>query len=411
MKKKFTLTILTVLTVALFVGSATAQTLKNVSLKAVPIVESTDFSDEQNLPDKGATASCDAPTNLSVTFDATCSSATLTWSAPMNTVTLWDNSTGLAGDYANSGFNSAQYFDDEMIQADDFEFTETLTITTVRYKAFVNGTDNNPAERPAYVAIKFYDDNGGAPGNLIREHQLPGGPGSVGNNVRKVLPEPLELGPGRYWLSVYGIYEDVVADYRIFNQYIGNIENGNYPTHFTGFTLGVEEGEWGPAVDFFTNLADLVTSMFTLEGGVIETFSYNIYRNNEKIAGPVSDLSFVDNTIDYPVTYSYSVTTICNDGTESTKRTISNVGCGLGINNDEISSFTIAPNPATTTVKLSANNPFNTIEVVNFIGQTIMTQTNNTNETTLDVSNLSNGVYFIRIISDNGTSVKKFVKQ
>ena len=66
---------------------------------------------------------------------------------------------------------------------------------------------------------------------------------------------------------------------------------------------------------------------------------------------------------------------------------------------------------ATNTLTISSKSNFHTVEVVSFLGQTVLTQTNAGNAATIDVSNLTNGVYFVRIISDNGVDVKKFVKK
>lgn len=73
--------------------------------------------------------------------------------------------------------------------------------------------------------------------------------------------------------------------------------------------------------------------------------------------------------------------------------------------------FSILPNPATSNITISAGSNFHTVELVNFLGQTVSSQSNTGNTASLDVSSLTNGVYFVRITSNEGTDVKKFVKQ
>jgi hypothetical protein len=82
-----------------------------------------------------------------------------------------------------------------------------------------------------------------------------------------------------------------------------------------------------------------------------------------------------------------------------------------GIKDGEFASFSIGPNPAHQEITITANVLFHTIEVINFLGQTVVSQSNDKETATLDVVHLTNGIYFIRIVSENGTSVKKFVKQ
>jgi hypothetical protein len=75
------------------------------------------------------------------------------------------------------------------------------------------------------------------------------------------------------------------------------------------------------------------------------------------------------------------------------------------------SNFTIMPNPASNNIMITSGSSFNTVEVLSFLGQVVITQPNMGTSAKLDISNLTNGVYFVRIVSDSGTSVKKFVKQ
>jgi hypothetical protein len=83
----------------------------------------------------------------------------------------------------------------------------------------------------------------------------------------------------------------------------------------------------------------------------------------------------------------------------------------VGIKENAKTTFSIVPNPAHNNVTVSANYYFHTIEMVSFLGQTVLTQSNIGNTAKVDISDLANGVYFVRIISENGTKVQKFVKQ
>jgi len=73
-------------------------------------------------------------------------------------------------------------------------------------------------------------------------------------------------------------------------------------------------------------------------------------------------------------------------------------------------TFSIAPNPANDFIIIKAKGDFNNIEVLSFLGQVVLAQSNEGNSAKVDIANLTNGVYFVRITSDTGTSVQKFVK-
>ena len=73
------------------------------------------------------------------------------------------------------------------------------------------------------------------------------------------------------------------------------------------------------------------------------------------------------------------------------------------------STFSIYPNPATTVLNVNAEG-YNTLEIVNLLGQTVYTA-NATSNMQINVSNLNNGVYFVRMNGENGTATQKFIKK
>ena len=108
------------------------------------------------------------------------------------------------------------------------------------------------------------------------------------------------------------------------------------------------------------------------------------------------------------VEYKWTVVTICGSD-ESDPVEIKDTY--VGIDDIKFASFSIVPNPAQNDITISAGVNFNKVEIINFLGQTVISQTNDDQTVKIDVSNLTNGVYFVRIASENGMSVKKFVKQ
>ena len=53
---------------------------------------------------------------------------------------------------------------------------------------------------------------------------------------------------------------------------------------------------------------------------------------------------------------------------------------------------------------------FSTIEMVNVLGQVVYSA-NATSNMQINVSNLDNGVYFVRLNGANGTTTQKFIKK
>jgi len=76
--------------------------------------------------------------------------------------------------------------------------------------------------------------------------------------------------------------------------------------------------------------------------------------------------------------------------------------------------LSIYPNPASDfmTISLVAeSSDATTIYVINALGETVLTEQATSSNTTLITSNLTSGIYFIKVESKNASAIKKFIKQ
>lgn len=71
---------------------------------------------------------------------------------------------------------------------------------------------------------------------------------------------------------------------------------------------------------------------------------------------------------------------------------------------------TVYPNPVTHLLTISAVENLSTVEIYNTFGQLVKTQNTTNKELKLDVSSLTNGVYFARIYYGSGNSTIKIIK-
>lgn len=75
----------------------------------------------------------------------------------------------------------------------------------------------------------------------------------------------------------------------------------------------------------------------------------------------------------------------------------------------------IAPNPAKNNINVNVNNNINnkikSIELYDVKGRVLMTQMVNNSQTSLDISNYVNGVYFVKVSTDTGVSIEKIIKE
>lgn len=83
----------------------------------------------------------------------------------------------------------------------------------------------------------------------------------------------------------------------------------------------------------------------------------------------------------------------------------------LSTNDFDNSSFTFYPNPTDGIVQLSYNKSISGVIVNNLLGQVLLNKEVNSNQVEIDLSNLPNAVYLIRVNSENGSKVIKVVKK
>jgi len=81
----------------------------------------------------------------------------------------------------------------------------------------------------------------------------------------------------------------------------------------------------------------------------------------------------------------------------------------VGINEYNSSNYNIYPNPTSNQLTIDTELEISEITIIDITGKTIKTITTDFN--IVDVSNLTNGIYFIKIINKEGSITKKFVKQ
>jgi len=111
-----------------------------------------------------------------------------------------------------------------------------------------------------------------------------------------------------------------------------------------------------------------------------------------------SNLANIYFDYNFPITTNTATTTIQTLGTP---------------NFDFDANFTMYPNPAKNQITLSAKNEIelNSVEIYNTLGQLILVVANAENTSTIDVSALLSGTYFVKINTDKGVSSSKFIKE
>lgn len=79
------------------------------------------------------------------------------------------------------------------------------------------------------------------------------------------------------------------------------------------------------------------------------------------------------------------------------------------IENNITKSLSIYPNPANDIVKINSEENLDYIEILNISGQIVSFENVNTNNAEINISNLSSGVYFIKVYTANDVTTQKLI--
>ena len=139
--------------------------------------------------------------------------------------------------------------------------------------------------------------------------------------------------------------------------------------------------------------------------GTSDAASYIVQRDGETIA-TVTTTEYTD-VVATGGTYRYSVTVVDAQGAMSAPTSIMVTVTFAGLNENEV-SFGIYPNPAENVLNVRTNALSFEYQMINSIGQVVKSGVANGNAT-LNVSELNNGVYFLKVVANGNTKVEKVI--
>ncbi len=147
-------------------------------------------------------------------------------------------------------------------------------------------------------------------------------------------------------------------------------------------------------------------------------FAYTVNQSNVLVTWAIEHagiVTYLDVTYNYIITLPgvYNVELVINcPGTKSTVHFITELDITLsGINNDKNNELNIYPNPVNDILNISFNENVESLEITSITGAVISSFAANGTQMIFNVSELSAGVYMIRFINyDGSTVIKKFVK-
>ncbi|MFA7688371.1 MAG: T9SS type A sorting domain-containing protein, partial [Moheibacter sp.] len=76
--------------------------------------------------------------------------------------------------------------------------------------------------------------------------------------------------------------------------------------------------------------------------------------------------------------------------------------------NELENKITLYPNPTTGIINLQTQQKVNSVSVYNLMGQKVSFHPLNKENTSIDISNLSSGIYFVEVILNNNKKIKTY---
>ena len=140
--------------------------------------------------------------------------------------------------------------------------------------------------------------------------------------------------------------------------------------------------------------------------------SYNVYQGTEVLAQALTTTTYTVEGLKAETQYCFTVTAV-NEVGESEK---SEEACATtkGESVEELNaSFNIHPNPVNDRLYIETEVEVKEVAIYTITGVMVGQQTTDNRQQTLfiDVTNLNSGVYFVKVVTDNGEVVKRFVKK
>ena len=130
--------------------------------------------------------------------------------------------------------------------------------------------------------------------------------------------------------------------------------------------------------------------------------------------GNISFGDAVDNGWQANTTYYWKVTSVNVAGsTDSPIFSFTTAAADpLGIEEASLNAFSVSPNPVKDVVTINTTSGFDTVEVFNQLGQSVLKSSSSLmNNNRLDLSSLNPGIYLMRIRSNNKSKTLKIIKE
>jgi len=149
-----------------------------------------------------------------------------------------------------------------------------------------------------------------------------------------------------------------------------------------------------------------VTPVVENRGVASELLGYNVYRDDAMINASIVEVTEYNDPEPTIGSHDYFVTAVYSGGESDPSNVVSVVVTDIeDVDNNMIAVY---PNPASDKLSITGENVTN-VRISSITGQTVLVEEVNGNKTSIDVSRLNSGVYFVVIDTQLGSVTRKII--
>jgi hypothetical protein len=140
------------------------------------------------------------------------------------------------------------------------------------------------------------------------------------------------------------------------------------------------------------------------------------YTWSSSPAAGISNTAAVNPSITFTSAGVYTISLAANNGsaTSTTSHTITITACGVGIAEHILfdQNIVLYPNPASDKINIEAANLSSyTYKITNLLGKVVLTEEVNNRATSIDISGINKGIYFLSVESNGQNATRKIIIQ
>ncbi len=195
--------------------------------------------------------------------------------------------------------------------------------------------------------------------------------------------------------------------------------------------FGQQTISWGPTVGDTLWLGKIVlvdlekptapANLTATVNGKDVTLTWEASTDNDAVKGYIITQNGVAldtvNKLTYTVkdladgSYTFGVSALDKSGNQSTEVKAEGVVVGTSVKETTISGIEIYPNPVSGSMNIRSNELIKSVTIFNITGQVEKIMSINANNALIDMQDISSGIYFIKVNTNNGVVTQRIIKK